>query len=377
MKVMGRTSLSLVMISILLMAGGALLWRRLSGVGSNGESRISHPVLVFNGTWGGFDVAEDVCVSVDGIYVAGWRFDSSRQESDACVAKFDRGGNMIWNATWTDEQGAHGRGVSCCSNGIYVIGTARKMYHAYVIKFNDVGEQVWNKTWRPDASYLGRSVYATGEAVYIIGDGKLEKLDADGNRLWERTVSGRALDGSSDRIYIAGSTTDGATGGSDALLAAFDLGGNRLWNTTRESIKGDAAADVCATQDGVYIIGTGSKGWDLRFITKFDLDGKQLWDRSWERSDGGTFLSICSHGGCIYAVGSVGDSPREFGALIAQFDIDGNMIWNATFGKPEREDYAHGVCADAEGFYVVGTTESYTLWPRDRLAFLLIYRTEK
>ncbi len=131
------------------------------------------------------------------------------------------------------------------------------------------------------------------------------------------------------------------------------------------------ATDVCATQDGVYIIGTGTKGWVLNFITKFDLDGNQLWDKV-----GGRFHGISFYQGYIYAVGSTGDEPRAFDAFIAQLDTEGNMIWNTTFGTPDREDYAHGVHADTEGVYVVGTTESDTLWP-DRRGFLQIYKKEK
>ncbi|KON29919.1 hypothetical protein AC482_05190 [miscellaneous Crenarchaeota group-15 archaeon DG-45] len=331
-------------------------------------------------TWNSFDLAEDVCSSVNGVYVVGWKFDRSRQETNACLAKFDREGNMIWNATWTDEQGAHGRGVGCSTNGVYVVGTARNASHidyAYIIKFNDRGEQLWNRTWNRIGDLTTRSVHAIDEAVYLIGDGKLAKLDANGNQLWESTTNGRALDVSSDRIYVAGSTGKGATGGSDAFIAAFDLDGNQLWNTTRESIKGDVASGVCATPEGVYIIGTGTKGYtDLRFITKFDLDGNQLWDKSWKKSLGGTYLDICSYKGYIYTVGAMGNSPTLFDALITQFDAEGNMIWNTTFGKPEREDYAAGVCVDVDGINVVGTTESFTLWA-DRMAFLLIYNTEK
>ena len=321
--------------------------------------------------WEGFDVAEDVSSNVNGVYVVGWKFVRSRQTSEAVLAKYDREGNMIWNTTWMEEHGAHGRGISCSSDGIYVVGTLRNasyITYSYVMKFNDMGEQVWNKTWDTAREH---SVYATDEAVYITGAGKLAKLDAYGNQLWERTVSGSALEVTSDRIYIAGSTGKEATGGSDAFLAALDPEGNQIWNTTRESTRGDTATDVCVTQDGVYIIGTGTKGWNFNFITKFDLDGNQLWDKV-----GGRFRGISFYQGYIYAVGSTGDEPSAFDAFIAQLDKEGNVIWNTTFGTPDREDNAHGVHADAEGVYVVGTTESDTLWP-DRRGFLQIYKKEK
>ncbi|MEM3069916.1 MAG: hypothetical protein QW638_03290 [Candidatus Bathyarchaeia archaeon] len=163
----------------------------------------------------------------------------------------------------------------------------------------------------------------------------------------------------------------GATGGSDAFLAAFDSDGSLLWYRRRETngVEGDTARRVCATPDSVYLLVIGSKGWTLKTITKFDPKGNQRWDQRLE--DDRIYNDLKYFNDYLYAAGTLNND-----ALIAKLDLEGRILWNKTIGKPDREDYAAGIFLDKNHIYVVGTTESYTKWSQ-RIAFLNIYRIIK
>jgi len=321
----------------------------------------------------GFDVINDISIYEKYVFIVGWNHNSSRQENYACLAGLDWNGKMVWNTTWADERGSRGLEVSCNKDSLYVIYELRNILSTeyYLIKFSFDGKQEWNRTW---TSIVG--VYATTDGVYIIKEGELTKLDEQGNILWEVPVDGSTIEVTNNRVYVAGSTSKNSSKIYDAFVAAFDYDGRQLWNASRTSDIGDTAGDICIGVDGIYIVGTGTKGWDFRFITKFDFDGRQVWDKQWRKIENRTFVSLTNFQGKVYAVGAEGYDSSQFNALIAQIDSNGIISWSYQFGDQEREDYAYSISTSDERVYVVGISESYLLPPLRWHGFLLIFEPE-
>jgi hypothetical protein len=290
------------------------------------------------------------------------------QTVSTCLIRLSYDGKMIWNTTWVDTAGHHGRKMSCGEEGIYVVGDhggESTENRTYLIKYSFDGERKWVK-----GGAQIDDVYADNGYVYILDGGTLFKLDGEGVKLWETHTQGYTLCVRGGALYVAGSTAENSSGGHDAIVTAFDLQGSQLWSSRRTSTRGDEANDISVTDEGVYVIGSGTKGWDFSFITKFTSSGEELWDRMMT-STNGTLNSLYSDGRNVYATGALGTSP-EFDALVAMFGADGTLIWSDIYGQLGREDYAYSASSEGSTIYVVGTTNVNRL-PSERNSFLISY----
>jgi len=198
--------------------------------------------------------------------------------------------------------------------------------YKYIAKFGFDGV----REWTINGTSIG-DICATENYVYVKKDGSLVKLDNNGQVLWESSVSGGKIFVEGSVIYVAGSTSVNATGDSDSVVSAFDVEGDHLWSTRRFSTRGDQVYDVCATDDGVYIVGSGTKGWDFFYMTKFSTAGEHLWDKMLDRTVNGSFVGLFSLDDVIYGVGAFNDSPSYFDALMSIVDSDGSILASDVF----------------------------------------------
>jgi len=325
-----------------------------------------------------FDVVEDICIESDDIYIVGWKFDMNYQKCISCLAKLDENGNIIWNVTWVDGDGSLARSISCDNNYIYVLSEIKNETYHYICfkKFDSKGELLLSRCWKHENNPFISDIKIIENDIYFILNGKLIKINREGEIIWVRDLNGKAvnLDILFNRIYVAGFTTKNATGGCDTILACFDFDGNLIWYTKRESVKGDMPIKVCATPSGIYLLVIGSKGWKLRTIIKFDLEGNQKWDKSSK-----TYIDIKYYNGYLYSAGAIKEDSSsdllKLDALISKLNLNGEIIWNKKFGESNREDYAHGVFVNEKGIFIVGTTESYGKYP-ERKGFLIIIKNK-
>ncbi len=302
-----------------------------------------------------FTVAEDVCVYNDDVYVAGWEYNNEFQPvSHACLSKFTSNGEVIWETSWDSVGDVRARKVSCNGDGVFVVGSAvneSDQSMRYIAKFGFDGEHIWTI----NGTSIG-DICTTENYVYVKRDGALVKLDNDGQFIWKRPVKGGSIFVNGDIIYVAGSTAVNASGGSDSIVSAFTTDGEQLWSARRVSTRGDRVYDVCATDEGVYIVGSGTKGWDFFYMTKFSITGEQLWDKNLDRTVNGSFVGLFSLDDVIYGVGALYDSPLYFDALTSIVDFDGFIVASDVYDWCGDEDYAYSVYSDGKRVFVVGTT---------------------
>jgi Domain of unknown function (DUF5122) beta-propeller len=168
--------------------------------------------------------------------------------------------------------------VQVTSDGDYVIagstnslGTSADVLLA---KFNGNSSLVWIKTLGGIGYDSGTALQVTSDGGYIVtgftnsgtsfSDGLLAKFGMDGNLTWAKTFGGTvgnigsrvaALQITSDNGYIvAGATDSFGVGGSDVLLAKFNMDGNLTWAKTLGGLNNDAGTALQVTSDGGYIL---------------------------------------------------------------------------------------------------------------------------
>ena len=196
----------------------------------------------------------------------------------------------------------------------------------WVIKLDVIGNKIWDKTFGGSANDPLYSIQQTSDGGFILGgislsgvggdksqpnkgnaDYWIVKIDANGNKLWDKTYGGsgndyfRYIRQTSDGGYIlcgnsesgiSGDKSQNSLGGFDYWLLKLDGNGNKVWDKTIGGSGSEEFHQLQQTSDGGYILGGGSTsgvsghksqtsfgGYDF-WIIKLNGSGNKVWDKT-------------------------------------------------------------------------------------------------
>ncbi|MFX1398771.1 MAG: PKD domain-containing protein [Promethearchaeota archaeon] len=326
-------------------------------------------------TWGGSSTDYGCSVWGDGTYLYTTGFTSSFGAliGDLLLVKWDATGNIIWNRTWGGDGYDFGCSVWGDGTFIYTVGYNRDL----ITLEEDLALVRWNenlfRTMGETGNDVGNSVWSDGTFIYTTGrtnsfgalnyDLLLVKWDATGNMIWYRTWGGTGMDygnsvwGDGTYLYTTGFTRDLNTSDDDLMLIKWDATGNMVWNKTWGGTGGDIGYSVWG--DGTYLYTSGSTRsfgalWIDLLLLQWDTDGNVVWNRTWGGAGYEYGLSVWGDGTYIYTTGST----SSFGAitedlLLVQWDAGGNILWNRTWGG-FGYDVGYSVWGDGTYIYTTG-----------------------
>jgi len=173
---------------------------------------------------------------------------------------------------------------------------------------------------------------------------------------------------SSNNIYVAAYTSSYGAGNNDAWLVKFNSDGVQLWNRTWGGTNAEVGMSVAIDDsDNIYLVGYtgtfGAGGFDT-FIVKYDINGNQLWNRTWGGSNneypyynGGVAIGPSND---IYITGQTDSfGAGNYDVFIAKYDNNGNQLWNRTWGT-SFYDVSNGIKIDSQGnMFVAGRNEDF------------------
>ncbi|MFH6602967.1 hypothetical protein ACEZ3G_05725 [Maribacter algicola] len=285
----------------------------------------------------------------------------------------------------------------------------------WLLKFDAMGDLEWNRTYGGSGQDLGQSLVQTSDGGFALtgyaqsadGDGSnnegfhdnwIIKLNAQGSIEWERSYGFSGHDHSYDILQ----TEDGGfffVGFLDITLARadgynekgssltrhgvgefwgtkIDAMGNIEWRSYFGGSNNDRAHAVVQADDGGFVM-TGfsesvdfdvsdSKGSYDFWVVKVDVDGNLLWQRSF----GGSGIEIAQDiaktndngyvitGNTFSNDTDVAKNNGESDIWLIKIDDKGNLVWERTFGGT-LFDAAQSVrtCSDG-GFMVTGNSKS-------------------
>jgi uncharacterized delta-60 repeat protein len=230
------------------------------GTNSFGEGSADFYVIKLNAngnelwekTFGGSDdeVANSIQQTSDGGYiVAGWTKSFGEGGMDVYAIKLDANGNEKWQKSYGGSNDDWANSIQQTKDGGYIVAGGTYSFGAggldvYVIKLYASGDMKWYKTYGESNDDDAWSIQQTTDGGYIVagwtnslGAGSYDvyviKLDANGNKLWEKTYGGS----SDDWAYYIQQTTDGGyivagvtnsfgAGGWDVYIIKMDSEGN-------------------------------------------------------------------------------------------------------------------------------------------------------
>jgi hypothetical protein len=282
---------------------------------------------------------------------------------DIFVAKLDSSGNLIWNTFLGGTGEDYGSAVAVDGSGnVYVachsdlswgspIRAFTGVYDACAAKLNPSGALIWNTFLGGGGVDMGFSITADGVGnAYLSGastaawgsplhpyasgyDAFIAKLNTSGSLTWHTFLGGSGYDSAwgigldgSGNVYASGMSDGGwgtpvraYTGGGDGFAAKLDSAGGLTWNTFLGGSDLDSVDSVIVDGSGnVYVAGFSSSAW----------------------------------GSPVHAYTGSAD------VMAARMDSSGNLVWH-TFLGGSAEDYGNGLSLDGGGnINLTGDSES-------------------
>jgi len=317
-------------------------------------------------TWGGpnEDEADEIAIAPDGsTYVAGTTFSFGAGGSDAFLLKYSATGVLEWQRTYGSavvppffSPNDFGTGVAAAPDGSVYLTGHLSADGLFVAKFDPGGNLVWQRTWG-DSGHFSRAVEVAADgSVYVGGgtfafgvgqaDALLLKFAPDGTIVWARTWGGPSREdvadvaiGADGGIYMVGET--GSFFWNDAFIVKFAPDGTLLWQRDWGTMgavtpNSSAAWGVGTAHDGsVYITGTSSMADRSMVVVKFDADGTLLW----ERLAGPPFIIgfdvAAAADGSVYVTGYGNFEPQHVDTFVIKLLPTGRAREGLTWGGSE------------------------------------------
>ncbi|MGV3502978.1 MAG: IPT/TIG domain-containing protein [Adhaeribacter sp.] len=345
--------------------------------------------------------------------------------------------------TWDKTLGGSGRetlkALQQTSDGGYILGGfstsntgGDKSQDSYggsndywVVKLDAAGTKVWDKTLGGDGGDYLYALQQTRDGGYILagfsesnksgdksqdskgglGDCWVVKLDAAGNKVWDKTLGGdqeehfTALQQTADGGYVLGGFSSSGISGDksepnrgacpevfctvDFWVVKLDSLGNKEWDKTLGGEESEGIFSLQQTRDGGYIVGGtsasgagGDKTGDSRgsfdyWIVKLDAAGNKTWDKTYgsDGTDDLTALQQTQDGGYILGGSSAsnasgdksgnnrGDCPSPNFCTndywVLKLDSTGAKVWDQTLGGNDS-DPLYALQQTPDGGYLLG-----------------------
>lgn len=253
-----------------------------------------------------------------------------------------------------------------------------------------LGEVVWERAYGGGEMDWARCISRTETGEYIaagttksFGTGEggvyVVKVDADGEKVWEKAYRGSAYSGSGYAAYSAYGIVQTPDGGfilaggcgppdyspREAYVLRIDAEGGRVWERGYGGDQTERANCIAAASDGSgYVVAgqTSSFGNGLEiYVFKIDGAGNLVWERTYG-GDEAFGITGSGDGGYVVAGTIHSELSGEYSENVYLFKIDGEgeKIWEGIFGG-NKTDRVEAIARTRDGgFVVVGDSYSFS-----------------
>ncbi|RYD56649.1 MAG: hypothetical protein EOP56_11400 [Sphingobacteriales bacterium] len=278
-----------------------------------------------------------------------------------------------------------------------------------IMKLDATGNKEWDRGYGGSKEDIVMCAIAVSDGGYLIGGASLSgkegdksegprgavgdywilKLDASGNKQWDKTLGseneeyctsmietadGNFLIGGSGLLKMTGDVTAVSQGALDIWVVKLDKNGKKIWDKVYGGKNSDKLAQLIATADGGFVaVGSSSsvagggkteapKGLDDYWILKADTGGVKKWDKTIgsRKSDFATCITEAYNGGYLVA-GIGGDTvtndktQKGKGFWVVRLDTAGKKKWDKLY--IDEKGYApSSVIKSGDGGYLLAGT---------------------
>ncbi len=349
----------------------------------------------------------------------------SRGSSDYWVVRIDSLGNKLWDKRYG------GDGEDICfkviqnTEGYLLIGNSRSSpggdkttaykgeWDIWLIQVRPNGTKVWEKSYGgagkdevfnalklSDGSYIisahsnspagGDKTAASNRGGRYGLDLWVLKLDASGNKIWDKTFGGdgdeespTALTATKDGNFIiavgsssgaSGDRSESQQGVKDFWIVKISPSGEKLWDKRYGGEGQDVPYDIQELKDETLVIGGFSESSNVGdkeslnygesdyWLVKIDKNGKKIWDKSYGGASNDYITGIDQNKTGYFLVagqtvslasGNKEDSLKSiFDMWILYLDENGKKIWEKTIGG-DKNDVPFELVKFRDGSYLI------------------------
>jgi hypothetical protein len=330
--------------------------------------------------------ARDIIPSSDGGYLmVGYTNNTDMNDCDLYVMKADAQGNFVWDREFGGSRPDYAYNIIETGDGNYfIVGYSASFsggdLDIYLIKMDAAGNKIWEKTYIGPGNEEGREIIRTSDGNFVIvghtntnlssQDMFLMKIDPTGAVMWIKYYGGSNDDfGDSvkqcpDGGFIIGGETYSYGQGGDAYLVRTNSNGDTLWTKHFGGAQSEEIVSVLSNNDGsyTYAVRDSSNGADVDVrVMKSDASGGVVWNKlySGPQKDTPHRINKVSDGGFIVAAIS-----RSFGWInpdmwVLRLNSGGDTLWSKHFGDTEHEHCYSAKESPDGGFLAAGHSRSY------------------
>lgn len=287
-------------------------------------------------------------------------------------------------------------------------------YDYWVIKLDASGSKQWDRSFGGDGDDILSAISQIADGGFIItgqsasgatgnktnasfggGDAWVVRLDAAGNKLWERAFGGtgddkfHTIEQTEDGGFIFGGRSSSTTSGNktspnygsvDLWIVRTDAAGNKLWEQSVGGTGADYAFCVRHIGAGEFVVcgrtGSGPEGNKASpfygnsdaWLLKFDPFGNKVWESDfggtgedgaqtmWQTSNGGYMLAGYSNSGLTGNKMSTNQGDLDY--WLIRTDVSGNKLSDHSFGGLSRDTIFSAFVEQGGGFFVGGSSAS-------------------
>ena len=253
----------------------------------------------------------------------------------------------------------------------------------YLIKTNSAGELNWHKAYGSMGDDWANCIQSTADGGYIIAGGCDEpeaeendvcliKIDATGQKIWQRTYGGpgseeaNSVIQTSDGGYLLIGWTDSfGAGYDDIYLLRVNSTGDSLWAKTFGSIFYDKGFSAVETSDGGFLIVSGLGYFGYYPIDTYLIRMDENGDTLWTSSVGGSYSDACcsiiesNDSGYLLAGWTMSFGAGQHDVFVIKIDTLGQMLWHKAYGGA-NSDVGRSINPTSDGGSIVtGYTQSF------------------
>lgn len=306
-------------------------------------------------TFGGSktDDANAITTLSDGsLVVAGTSYSYGNGEGDMYILRIDANGNKVWAKTFGGSKVEHANAIATLSDDSLVVAGITDSYgignDMYIIRVDANGNKIWEKNFGGNSSesayaiatYLNDNTIVAG-ATHSYGNGESDmyvlRLDASGNKIWEKSFGKASFDNvsavtilSNGRIILAGDTHLDSYGDPKYYVLCLDDKGNKIWEKTFSGSNYDIAKAVTTLpDDSIVIAGYNYPSNDDEdfYLVRLDANGDKIWAKNFGGSRGEVAETIIalSDGSLVVAGNTSSYGNGESDMYILRLDEKGRL----------------------------------------------------
>ena len=329
----------------------------------------------------------------------------TKDNSHGKIIKYDLNGNIIFEKIYEKGIATTFNSVISIDDGYIVVGTGifseeekkNEGKEAFILKYDKDGELIWEKFYQvlTDTSFnavketsdgyivVGQSIYANNElGNHTTGGGIIVKYDKDGNILWHNNHGGTKSGSFNDLVVTRDNSiyVVGKDGADYANLVKFNADGTYQWHKNYGYTDSFGFGGIAYLNNYLYVVGSkkilpaGTTDEDDRstsntdaILIKYDLDGNIVFEKSFGGSSFERYNSIILYQNNFYVVGHIcshdaglkvtSDEKNEMSGLIVRYDINGNILKKEVLGGSNNDNLT-AITTDGISFYAVGYSNS-------------------